>query len=34
MIEQQLKEGGLADERGRTKEAHICDDVSKETASA
>lgn len=29
MIEHQLKEGGLAGETGRMKEAHICDDVSK-----
>lgn len=29
MIEQQLKEGGLAGEIGRMKEARICEDVSK-----
>lgn len=34
MIETQLKEGGLAGEIGRMKEAHICDVVSKGTASA
>lgn len=28
-IEQQLKEGGLAGETGRMKEARICDDVRK-----